>query len=170
MIKLIRFDKGGAWLDININTWAVWLLMSRHATMWTWICLCVCVIHDISYYSLSTAPMKMKHSWYNTLRPRQVGRHFPDDIFKYIFLNENAWILIKISLKFVPKASIDNIPALVQIMAWQWPGDKPLSEPMMVRLLTHLCVSRPQWVKGGKVAKNTEIFISNKLISSLLWY
>ena len=33
-------------------------------------------------------------------------------------------------------------------MAWRRPGDKPLSEPMMVRLKTHICVSRPQWVKG----------------------
>ena len=26
----------------------------------------------------------------NTLRPRQNGHHFPDDIFKCIFLNENV--------------------------------------------------------------------------------
>ena len=32
-------------------------------------------------------------------------------------------------------------------MAWRRPGDKPLSEPMVVRLLTHICVTRPQWVK-----------------------
>ena len=83
----------------------------------------------------------------NTLRPRQDGRYFPDDNFKCIFLNENVWISIKISLKFVPKGSISNIPALVQIMAWRRPGDKPLSEPMMVSLLTHICVTRPQWVK-----------------------
>ena len=51
-----------------------------------------------------------------------------------IFVNENIWIPIKISLKFVPKGSINNIPALVQIMAWRRPGDKPLSEPMMVNL------------------------------------
>ena len=49
----------------------------------------------------------------NTLRPRQDGRHFPDNILKCIFLNENVWILIEISLKFVPKGPIDNIPALV---------------------------------------------------------
>ena len=48
-----------------------------------------------------------------TLRPRQNGRHFADDIFKCIFLNENVWISIEISLKFVPKGPIDNIPALV---------------------------------------------------------
>ena len=82
----------------------------------------------------------------NTLGPRQNGRHFTDDIFKCILLNENVWISIKISLKFVPKGPINNIPALVQIMAWRLPGDKPLSEPMMVNLPTHICVTRPQWV------------------------
>ena len=77
----------------------------------------------------------------NTLRPRQNGHHFADDIFKCIFLNENVWIPIKISLKFVPKIPINNIPALVQIMAWRWQGDKPLSEPVLVRLLTHIYAS-----------------------------
>ena len=67
------------------------------------------------------------------LRPRQNGRHFADDIFKCIFLNENLWISIKISLKFVPKGPINNIPALVQVMAWRRSGDKPLSDPMMVK-------------------------------------
>ena len=55
--------------------------------------------------------------------------------FKCIFLNENVRISIKISLKFVPKGPINNNPALVQIMAWRWSGDKQLSEPMMVSLL-----------------------------------
>ena len=89
------------------------------------------------------------HSASNTLnisRPKRSRRYFVDDIFKCIFLNENAWILIKISLKFVPTGSINNIPALVEIMAWRRPGDKPLSEPMLVRILTHICVTRPQWV------------------------
>ena len=45
----------------------------------------------------------------NTLGPR---RHFEDDIFKCIFVNENVWIPIKISLKFVHKGLINNIPAL----------------------------------------------------------
>ena len=62
----------------------------------------------------------------NTLRPRQNGRHFADDIFKCIFLNENVKISVKISLKSVPMGPINNIPALVQIMAWRRPGDKVL--------------------------------------------
>ena len=84
-------------------------------------------------------------SLFNSLRPRH---RFADDIFKFIFLNENIWIPIKTSLKVVPKGPINNIPALVQVMAWRRPGDKPLSEPMMVNLLTHICVTRPQWVNG----------------------
>ena len=83
----------------------------------------------------------------NTLRPRQNGRYIADDIFKRVFMNENVRISINISLKFVPKGLINNIPALVQIMAWRRPGDKPLSEPMLVSLSTHICVTRPQWVK-----------------------
>ena len=83
----------------------------------------------------------------NTLRPRQNGRRFADDTFKRIFLNENVWISIKISLQFVPRGPIDNISTLVQVMAWRRSGDKPLSEPMMVSLLTHICVTRPQCVK-----------------------
>ena len=90
------------------------------------------------------------HTPINTLRPRQNGRHFADAIFKCIFLNENVLIPIKISLKFVRKGRINNIPALVQVMAWRRAGDKPLSEPMMVSSPTHICITRPQWVKTLK--------------------
>ena len=94
---------------------------------------------------------------FNTLRPRQNGRLFADDTFKRIFLNENVWIPIKISLKFVPKGPINNIPALVQIMAWRRPGDKPLSEPMLVWSLTHICITRPQWVKDPKEINGSDL-------------
>ena len=82
----------------------------------------------------------------NTLRPRQNGRHFADDTFKRIFMNGNVRISINISLKFVPKGLINNVPALVYIMAWRRLDGKPLSEPMMVISLAHICVTRPQWV------------------------
>ena len=73
----------------------------------------------------------------NTLRPGQNGRHFPDDMFKCIFVNDNVLTFINITLKFVPKGPINNSPALVQIMAWCLPGDKPLSEPMLVYSRTY---------------------------------
>ena len=66
---------------------------------------------------------------------------------KGTFLKKNIWISINISLKFVPRCPIDIIPATVQIMAWRRPSDKLLSEPMMVSLMTHICVTRPQRVK-----------------------
>ena len=44
-------------------------------------------------------------------------------------------IAIKISLKFVPKGTVNNIPALVQLMASCRPINKPLSEPMMVEFI-----------------------------------
>ena len=93
----------------------------------------------------------LHHEEVNTLRPRQDGRYFADDVLKCIFLNENVWISLKIPLKFVPKGPINNIPALVQIMAWRRPGDKPLSEPMLVFVLRHICVTRPQWVNALEV-------------------
>ena len=50
----------------------------------------------------------------NTLGPRHNGGHFPDDIFKCIFLNENVWILIKISLKLFPMV------VLSKLQHWFW--------------------------------------------------
>ena len=51
--------------------------------------------------------------------------------------------------KFVPKIWINNITALVQIMACRLVGAKPLSEPMVISLLKHIYMTRPQWVKGA---------------------
>ena len=79
----------------------------------------------------------------------QHGRHFPDNILKCILLNENVWISIKISLKFVPWGPIDNIPALVQIIAWCRSGNKPLSELIMASLQMNICITQPQWVKDA---------------------
>ena len=65
--------------------------------------------------------------------PEQNGRHFPDDIFKCIFFNENVKITIKFSLKVVPKGPIDDKSALVQVMACRLFGAKPLPEPMLIQ-------------------------------------
>ena len=73
----------------------------------------------------SKHPVQNTSGEINALKPKQNGRHYADDTFKRIFLNENVLISIKISLKFSPKDPVNNIPALVQIMAWRLPGDKP---------------------------------------------
>ena len=58
---------------------------------------------------------------------------FADDIFKCISMNENFCISIQISLKFVPRGTIDNKWALVQVMAWRWIGDRALPESMLIQ-------------------------------------
>ena len=74
--------------------------------------------------------------YFNTSPPGQNSCHFADNIFRCIFVNEKFCILIEMSLKFVPKGSIDNNLALVHIMACHRIGAKPLSEPMLTRF-TH---------------------------------
>ena len=83
------------------------------------------------------------YSFANTLRPRQNGRHFRDNIFKCIFLNENVLYSNKIHWSLFLRV---QLTMLLQIMAWHRSGDKPLSERMMVSLLMHICITQPQWV------------------------
>ena len=116
---------------------------------------------------------------FNSLRPRQNGRNFADDTFNRIFVNENVRISVEISLKFVPKGPINDIPALIQIMAWRRPGDNSLSEPVMVSLPTHICVNRhiyitrPQWVKFAPfqcMSEDTVLCINKLLICKYYQY
>ena len=79
----------------------------------------------------------------------------PSAATQRIFFNWKFFILIQISLKYVPKGPINNNPALVQIMAWHRPGAKPLSEPMMVRLPMHICIPLHHWVKQTKRGMGT---------------
>ena len=84
---------------------------------WDMECFCVLKVWSIVnigrgravYYIQTITGAKL---FITTLRPRQNCRHFADE--------------------FVPKGPINNIPALVQIMAWRRSVDKPLSESMMV--------------------------------------
>ena len=49
----------------------------------------------------------------DTLALGQNGRHFANDIFKCIILNENIWIRIIFSLKLAAKGQTNNISALL---------------------------------------------------------
>ena len=105
--------------------------------------------------------------WVNILRLKQNDCHCLDDLFKHIFFNENVWILLKISLKFVPKVPINSIPVLVQVMAWRQPCDKPLSESMMVRLPMHIYVTQPQLKDGSEVGLSISSWLL--LIHHIKW-
>ena len=90
---------------------------------------------------------------FNTLRLRRNRRHFAGDILKRIFWNENLWILIKISLKFIPKHPVNNITALVQIIAWRWAGNKQLCKPMIALFAdVYICITWTQRVNSEGLA------------------
>ena len=78
-----------------------------------------------------------------------------------------SWMkMLQLRLKFhCSKGPINSIPALVETMAWRRPGDKPLSEAMMVSLLTHICVTRPQRIKSKRLA--TSFWRNNDAIITL---
>ena len=66
-----------------------------------------------------------------------------DDNSKCIFLNENYRIPIRISMKYVPRSSIKDKPALVKVMSWCQTGDKPLPEPMLTQFTdAYICGAR----------------------------
>ena len=141
-LVIIGSGNGLSPVSCQANAWTKHIMSTGPLT--TYFCE---IVLKITFFCYENS-LKTSAKWhFNTLRPRHNGRHFADDIFKCIFFNENVRISIKISQKFVPKGPISNIPALFQIMAWRRTGDKPLSETMMVRLMTHICVTRPHWVK-----------------------
>ena len=80
----------------------------------------------------------------NALRPKWSRQCFTD-IFKCIFFNENVWILIKFSLKFVPEGPIYNIPTLVQILAWCRVGDNPLFRADYLYTFCIFCTQKWQY-------------------------
>ena len=146
------------WCNSN---WFTWKNSRPHTCTLTLLHWGLCKMSEFFqsiFFLSSLSSMKKFAFWYvewwpfcfiiDTLRPKTKICHFPDNIFKHIFLNENVKISIKISLKLVPKGPINNIPALVHIMAWCHPSAKPLSKPMTDSLLMHICVSRPQWVNS----------------------
>ena len=105
--------------------------------------LCVCGQHGDSPRYWSECVLCDSAVWlcgslcgiHYTLGLKQNGRHFADIIFKCIFVNENVWILNRISLKFVPEGLIDNTSALVHVMAWCRTDCKSLSQPMIAQFI-----------------------------------
>ena len=81
--------------------------------------------------ALSQKPLVDNMCIHNSPLPGQNGRHFADDIFRCISMKETLCILVKISLKFVPKGPTDNNPALNQ---W-WPS----------LVTAYMCVCRFWW-------------------------
>ena len=120
-------------INISIDQWT-------HCNLYPLLCTCPSLRRQIK----TRTPFRRRH-------------------FQMHFLEENARILLKMSLKFVPNVRIYNMPALAQRMAWHRPGDKPFSESRMESLLTQLRVTRLQWVNLYHA-----IHLCNSIIAGLL--
>ena len=75
------------------------------------------MLADTTYWFCKFKRHLHEYSWpVNILWPE--NRHyFTDNIFKCILLNECVCISIKMPLKFVLKGLINDIPALIHVMA-----------------------------------------------------
>ena len=105
----------------------------RYVVLCKWLPVSMCFQHSLTtWYSLSTKARAQLYNFprniFNSSPPGQNDGHF--EVFKCMFLNDNVNISIQIYLNLVPRSSINNKPALVQVIAWRRSGNKPLPEPM----------------------------------------
>ena len=91
------------------------------------------------------------------------GRDQKDAISQTTFSSAFYWMKMYELQQKIPKGPVNNILALVQIMAWRCPGDKPLSEPMLVSLPTYICVTRAQRVNN--MGQNVSVHIISPKIN-----
>ena len=125
---------------VEIST-SKWIVMDINTLVIVVTLICVYVFnHTVEtiqkrimlwQYQLRVCVCPVERFHFDKLRPIKKFRHFADDIFKCVFLNENIWISLKMSLKFVPKFRIYKIQAFVQIMVWRRQGDKPFWGPTL---------------------------------------
>ena len=111
-----------------------------------WVCLSL-VGPDLAVMP-KTSPSSLPVTWASRLTyfpPDKMDAILADDIFKRILLNENARIPIEISLICVFKGSIDNKPALVQVMAWHRIATSHYLNQCWPDTLTHICGTSGRW-------------------------
>ena len=135
---------------------ATWSFIGRaHAQNDPWSKLSLLDMNHILVIlpKISNVPV-LQHNYRGIARPcfdssplEKMAAILADDNFKYIFLNENDRIPIRISLKFVPRSPVDKISQhwfgnslsqnRRQAIAWtnSWPSS-----------MTHRCGTRGRWV------------------------
>ena len=112
--------------------------------------------------------------WFTRYRPREVR----NSIYRYrkIHIDYRSKFLYRFisPISIIYGNTINNIPVLVQIMTRRFPVDKPLSEPLMVSLQTHIQVTWPQWVNSldpgicGCDAQHLNTITGPQYVNSLL--
>ena len=112
------------WRHCNENTiWSCFKTLSSRQNCRLWLC-------DLKHWGLGKMAILLQTTF--------------SSAFSWMKMHE-FWLKFHWRLSLL-NDPINNIPALVPIMAWRRPGAEPLSEPMMVKWTTHIYVTRTQWV------------------------
>ena len=112
----------------------------------------------IRYFRMASLNIEAETKW-----PPFSIQHIQMNFLKweYMSFDEN-------SLKFVTMGPTNNIPALVEIMDWRRPGANAFSQPMMVTLLMHICVTRrellPRVNAGGLMVNNNIYYVCSRVL------
>ena len=185
-IYVIRSRNGNFEKNVNImqlNTWRVKMSETSANCLYDNQVLSPCISSSAVslmeilhwYYDMKMiACRNTHHGWMHTQHAIAMisflsilthwGRDKMDAVSQTTLSKAFSWMkMLEFRLRFhwslfLYKGPINNSPALVQIMAWRRSGDKPLSEPMLVCLLTHMCVTRPQWVKAWSAKIHVKVY------------
>ena len=126
-------------LEITINTQSITLVLSTLSVNENGDHQSLLIVMVFIAWWMKTLELYTSQWSYNVEHHRELLQH------KYPISHieaETIWLTFS---RQHFQMDLFNENVLVQIMAWHRPGDKPLSEPMMVCLLIHLCVIRPHW-------------------------
>ena len=119
-------------------------------------------------HAQSTSKSGCRLRTFNTMRPRQNGCHFPDDSFKWIFSYKKNDLRYNFYWSLFPRIQLTIFHHCFRYLAWHRTCAKPMSEPMMVSLLTHICAIRSQWVKHDNRTNTWKIlFLVNPVAINL---
>ena len=97
----------------------------------------------------------------NALRCEQNTRRYADDIFNSILLIEHVCILIEISLKFIPKSSVDNKAVWIQIRVLCPASSEPLPESAMAKFFGSTCRLRANAFNESKAMDIAEKLVGH---------
>ena len=109
---------------------------------------CQLIISEVLVWVWKLPIQDYNHTYPGPLRPRHNGRHFADDIFKCNFLNEYIY---KFRLTFDWSFFLGFKLTIFKHWFRKWLGAGHATSLYLSqwwsRLLTHICVTWPQWVK-----------------------
>ena len=109
-------------------------------------------------------PMYLKVIYYlNALRPRQDDCNFANNNLKWILLMKIYEFLLIFRWSLILRVQLTIFQHFGQVVAWHWPGNKPLSKCVLFSLLTHIRVTLAQWVN----AKYSSCLYAFNVLSSI---